>query len=184
MFARTPGQGGAGSTVYLGQLEPAHPRAGSSAMTRTASAASLLHAAVQDLHAGKRLLADRLPGLSAAAGPELATLLREEAAHATAAGERLLATGLDPAGPRNLWMTGVLDDAARDARSHQRGRLLDIALVGAIRKAKAAEMVSGDTALALARAVADDIMAAAVAANQAEDIAADQALRALLDRLA
>lgn len=54
-------------------------------MTRISSAASLLHTAVQDLCAGKRDAAARLPGLSAAAhDPKLVKLLSAEAARADA----------------------------------------------------------------------------------------------------
>jgi ferritin-like metal-binding protein YciE len=152
-------------------------------MTRTASAAALLHAAIQDLHAGKRLQAGRLPALADAAGDPLAALLRAEADRAAAQAARLEATGLDPSGPANLWMAGILDDATRDSRSHQPGRLLDIALVGAVRKGKAAEIVSGETALALAAETGDAAIAAAVRANYDEEVAADRALRALLGAL-
>jgi len=149
-------------------------------MTPTASAASLLHVACQDLHAGKAMQAERLPALADAAGRELAGLIREEAARAEAQAGRLAGTGLDTAGPANLWMAGILDDAARDARSHQPGRLRDIALIGALRKAKAAEIVSSETAIALAGELGNAALAAAVAAHRAEEIASDRALRRLL----
>jgi len=149
-------------------------------MTQTASAASLLHIACQDLHAGKAMQAERLPALAAAAGELLAGLIRAEAERAGAQAARLADTGLDTAGPANLWMAGILDDAARDAESHQAGRLRDVALIGAVRKAKAAEIVSGETAIALAEELGDAALAAAVAANRAEEIASDGALKALL----
>lgn len=153
-------------------------------MTRTGSRAALLHVSVQDLHAGKAAQADRLPALAdAARDPALRALLGAEAERAAAQAERLAAAGGDMTGPANLWMTGVLDDAERDARSHQPGALLDVALVGAVRKAKAAEIVSDETALALARAEGLDAVAAAVAANRAEEIAADRALRERLAAL-
>ena len=151
-------------------------------MTRTASAAALLHAAAQDLHAGKRDAAARLPAIARAArDPALVGVLSAEADRAAAQAARLEGTGLDPSGPRNLWMAGVLDDAERDSRSTEPGRLLDIALVGAIRKAKAAEIVSSETALALAAELGDTALGAAVQANRDEEIATDHALA---DRLA
>jgi ferritin-like metal-binding protein YciE len=152
-------------------------------MTQTASAASLLHAACQDLHAGKRLQVERLPKIADAAGEALAQLIRDETARAEAQARRIEAAGVDTAGPRNLWMAGVLDDAERDSRSHQAGRLRDIALVGALRKGKAAEIVSGDTALALAAETGDAGLAEVVAANRAEEIATDRALATLLGEL-
>ena len=152
-------------------------------MTQTASAAGLLHAAVQDLHAAKRLQAGRLAKIAEAAGAELGALIREEAARADAQSRRIEAAGVDTSGPKNLWMAGVLDDAERDAKSHQPGRLRDIALIGALRKGKAAEIVSGDTAQALAAETGDDALAAVVRANRDEEIATDHALKALLNRL-
>ncbi len=152
-------------------------------MTRTASRAALLHIALQDLHAGKRAQAERLPAIAdAARDPALRALLEAEAARAGSQAERLAAGG-DMGGPDNLWIAGILDDAERDARSHQPGPLLDIALVGAVRKAKAAEIVSGETALALARVEAQAAIAAAVAANRDEEIAADRALKERLAAL-
>lgn len=148
-------------------------------MTRTASRAALLHVAVEDLRAGKALLAERLPALSEAASDrELVALLRGEAERAGRQRDRIDAAGSFAAGPKNLWMIGILDDADRDARSHQPGALLDIALVGAVRKAKAAEIVSHETALALVEAVG--ALAEVLANLRDEDAATDHALRARL----
>jgi ferritin-like metal-binding protein YciE len=47
-------------------------------------------------------------------------------------------------------MAGVADDARRDTKSVEKGPLLDAAIIGAIRKAKAAQIVSYDTAVAVA----------------------------------
>lgn len=152
-------------------------------MTQTASAAGLLHAAVQDLHAAKRLQAERLPPLAQAAGADLAALIEAESVRAEAQAARIERAGVDTSGPANLWMTGILDDADRDARSHQAGRLRDIALVGALRKGKAAEIVSGDTALALAAETGNAALADMVRANREEEVAADRELKALLGEL-
>ena len=153
-------------------------------MTQTSSAASLLHAAMQDLHAAKRLQVERFPGIAEAAGERLAALIAREIALAGEQAQRIEAAGVDTAGPKNLWMAGVLDDAERDARSHQAGRLRDIALIGAVRKGKAAEIVSDETALALAYATGDQAIAAVVTASRDEEIASDRALKALLLYLA
>lgn len=153
-------------------------------MTHIASAASLLYAAVQDLHAGKRDAAERLPGIAEqATGAALRTLLQEEGARAAAQAARLEAAGLDSAGPENLWMAGILDDSERDGRSTQPGRLLDIALVGAIRKGVAAQIVSSETAMALASETGDAALGAAVALNAEEEVATDRALKTILQRL-
>ncbi|HEU0043631.1 DUF892 family protein [Sphingomonas sp.] len=153
-------------------------------MTQIGSAASLLHAAAQDLHDGKRQAAERLPGIAALASDMgLRAILLAEAERATEQAARLEATGLDTGGPENLWMSGILDDADRDGRSTQPGRLLDIALIGAVRKAKAAEIVSSETAVVLAAELADEPLSAAVQANYAQEIAADRALKARLTAL-
>ena len=153
-------------------------------MTRTSSLPALLHVAVQDLHAGKLLLRDRLPALAKTAGDAaLVGLIEAEAARAGDQADRLAAAGGDMAGPDNLWMSGILDDADRDARSDGRGRILDVALVGAIRKAKAAEIVSSETAIALAGATGQESILAAVSENRTEEIAADRALKERLAAL-
>lgn len=152
-------------------------------MTRIASGPALLHAALQDIHAGCCDQASRLPDV-AADDPGLRQVLKAERAGSTARADRLAAVGLNPAGPANLWMSGVLDDAERDAASTEPGRLLDIALAGAIRKGKAAEVVACDTALALARAQGDQAIEAAVEAIRAEVAAADAALLSVIVRLA
>lgn len=149
-----------------------------------ASAAALLHAAAQDLHAGKLDAAQRLPGIAGqASDADLRELLTAEAVRAGEQAERLAGTGLNPAGPKNLWMAGILDDAERDGRSTEPRRLLDIALVGAVRKAKAAEIVSSETVIALARELDDAALEAAVRANRDEEIATDRALKARLAAL-
>lgn len=153
-------------------------------MNRTPSAAALLHVALQDLHAGKAMQAERFGAIAGAArDPALRAVLAEEIVRAGAQAKRL-ATLTDVGGaPENLWMKGVLDDAARDARSHQPGAILDIALVGAIRKAKAAEIVSTETALSLAAREAP-AMLPALEANCEEEITTDRALRERLSVLA
>lgn len=151
---------------------------------KTASRAALLHVALQDLHAGKAMQVDRLGDIvEAASDPALRALLAEEIARAGVQGERLAGLADVAGAPENLWMKGVLDDAGRDAQSHQHGAIRDIALVGAIRKAKAAEIVSTETALALAAAEAPE-MRAALEANRHEEIASDAALRETLAALA
>ena len=151
-------------------------------MTKTSSHAALLRIACQDLHAGKVLLGRRLPALRGAASePALVRAIDDLVAGALVQAERFAALGLDLDAPRNLWMTGILDDADRDAGSHEPGVLLDIALVGALRKAMAAQIVSSETAIALARQADLPDFAAAAERNRADEVAAD---RQLSDRLA
>ena len=148
-------------------------------MTKTGNLAALLHVAAQDLRAGAEMLEERLPAVrDAATDAALKAVIDREL---TEARERV--ARLPGGGPTNLWMKGVLDDADRDARSHQPGPVLDIALVGAVRKAKAAEIVSYDTAIALAERLEGGAMAATLTAGRAACVRADAALRVRLAAL-
>ena len=154
-------------------------------MSKIKSKDALLQTCIEDLDAGKRLLVRHIPQLAKrCADPALQALVADMAASAADQSARLRATGLVDGGPANLWMAGILDDAARDARSTAAGPLLDVALIGALRKARAAEIVSDDTAIALAEAMGRTDVRDAVAAIQAEERASDQALAARLDLLA
>lgn len=146
-------------------------------MSITRSAAALLHVALQDLHAGKSAQSKRLPGLAErCTDAGLVALVAAEADHAARqAGDIAAVTDVD--GPENLWMAGILDDAERDTHQTQPGRLLDVALIGAIRKAKAAEIVSSETAMALARELDVGDALAVAEANRAAEIATDRALK-------
>ena len=100
------------------------------------------------------MLAGRLPGiLYHADDGTLRDILGAQITQSQSQAERLRATGEDVAGPPNLWMAGILDDAERDTQSIVAGPLLDVALIGAIRKAKAAEIVSYETAVATAESL-------------------------------
>ncbi|WP_419826333.1 DUF892 family protein [Sphingomonas sp.] len=150
----------------------------------TASAPALLHVALQDIHAGKIDAAERLLVLAAACDdPALAEIVRAEALRAAGQARRIRDAGVDVSGPANLWMAGILEDAERDTRQTQPGRLLDVALVGAIRKAKAAEIVSSETAIALAREVGVTDLLAVSEENLGEEIETDRSLKARLAAL-
>lgn len=147
-------------------------------MAVSRSAPALLHVALDDLHAGKRAQAARLAALARhCTDAPLATLLAEEAARAGEQAARIRAVAPALSDQTNLWIGGILDDAERDTRQTQPGDLLDVALVGAIRKAKAAEIVSSETALALAGQVDADAIHAAIAANRADEVATDRRLK-------
>lgn len=153
-------------------------------MTRTASAAALLHVCLQDLHAGKAMQVERLGVLvEAVQDGDLKAVLRSEISQVVEQRDRLAALADVSGAPTNLWMKGVLDDAERDTQSHQPGRLLDIAAIGAVRKAKAAEIVSSETAITLAANEASALLAV-LQSNREEEIATDRALRARLLALA
>ena len=150
-------------------------------MVTTSSAAALLHVALQDLHAGKEAQAVRLPALAAQCHDAvLKKLVDAEAARAASQAARIRGVAANVTGTENLWMAGILDDAERDTKQTQPGRLLDIALIGAIRKAKAAEIVSSETAMALAREVDVSDLLVAVTANRTEEIETDRGLKSRL----
>lgn len=149
-------------------------------MGRTNTREALFTSCVQDLHAGELLLVERLPEiLDYADDPPLRDILNAQITQSRLQAERLRASGEDVAGPPNLWMAGILDDAHRDTQSIVAGPLLDVALIGAIRKAKAAEIVSYETAVATAEALGDPGAAICTAILQ-EERTADAALHARL----
>ena len=153
-------------------------------MTLTETAPALLHVALQDLHGGKIMQSERLPAIASRCGDEaLIDLIRAEASRADAQAKRLVDAGAQTDGDPNIWMAGIIDDAGRDTRTTQPGRLLDIAIVGAVRKAKAAEIVSSETAMALARGAGELDLLAAVSANRAEEIETDRLLKVRLSAL-
>lgn len=150
----------------------------------TDSLSALLLVAAQDLHAGARLLATALPRLARSVEDQaLATLLKEAAAQSEIQATRLSATGLAMDGPPNLWMKGIVSDARRDSRTIMPGPLLDLALIGAVRKSLAAEIVSYETLIVLARSMANADMSDVAARNLAERRAADRQMSALLERV-
>jgi len=149
-------------------------------MSLTASRAALLHVALQDLRAGKQLLIERLlPLAETASDSGLQDVIERDRANARRHAARLDGMADLAGAPANLWMSGILDDAERDARSHQPGAILDTALIGALRKAKAAEIVSIETAMALAGSESPTMLPA-LSANHAEDRAIETRLARLL----
>ena len=150
-------------------------------MTSTDTLDKLLIACVQDLYAGAILMAERLPKLAVRVDDAaLKSVLLEQAEDSRTHAEALQQTGWDTDGPANLWMKGILKDAKRDSKSIAPGPLLDVALIGAIRKGFAAEIVSYETAVAVADALGESGVRDAATSNSAQRQAADHALRNLL----
>lgn len=116
----------------------------------------LLIDCLHDLSDGHRQLSRRLGDTIAGAtdDPSFGQVLQLLGRDAGEAAEELKSASdqlsLKEPDASNLWMKGILDDAERDIEMIDRGRLLDIALVGAIQKALASCDVSFDTALAVA----------------------------------
>lgn len=113
----------------------------------------LLCVALRDLREGRRVVADRLPEVASATGT-LDTRLAFHSLIARSTEEMgVLAEMLrEPDGEPNLWAGGILDDACRDVASTAAGPVRDVALIGAIRKFLAADIVSLETAIGLAPA--------------------------------
>jgi ferritin-like metal-binding protein YciE len=153
-------------------------------MSETATKGALLQACVQDLYAARQVAMERQPCVTRKAGPELTVLLEELTANLAEEAERFESTDISLEGPENLWMAGVMDDAERDTRSIARGALLDTALIGAVRKGVAADAVSLETAIAVARSLGREDIAALVEAMRARSSRHDGSLRAMLDKIA
>ena len=158
-------------------------------MARTKTLESLFETCLRDLHRGEILTVERSPAIGEHADDARlgALFARNEAASAAQAKRIKQAAseaGLDTDGPENIWMTGILDDAERDCETIAPGPPLDIALIGALRKAKQAEVVSYETAIVVAKALGRDDAAAALEMTRAEECAIDEELRSLQASLA
>lgn len=151
------------------------------------TAQALLVNALQDLHDAERVMAERLPAIADEASDiSLRELLDEDAARSTSH-QRKVATLLERRdaeieGAPNIWLSAILDDAARDIKTVEKGTLLDIALIGAIRKGKQAERVSYETAIALAEALGGED-APTLEAIRNEEATNDAVLMAILAEL-
>jgi ferritin-like metal-binding protein YciE len=145
----------------------------------------LLLTAVQDLYDAECAMIERLPAIAEyVSDPTLARLLADDVARSREQAERLAGIARDlgdkPKGPANIWLRAILDDADRDIRSTAAGVLLDIALVGAIRKGKHAECVSYETAIALADALSRAEDSQLLQASRDEEERTDSGLQRLL----
>ena len=158
-------------------------------MRNVVSLRGLMIDCVQDLREGEAITLKRLPsvvdGLVDGCASDILTRRltcarrREADLEATAA-----ELAVSSCGPQNIWMSGMLDDAQRDIETVEPGPLLDIALVGAVRKMVTASLVSYETAAAVA-----DRLGLAAAGRRAvrardEEAEADAGLQAALRRLA
>jgi ferritin-like metal-binding protein YciE len=158
-------------------------------MAEVETPAALLAMALQDLLDGEGALVERLPDVEGSARDDaLKALIAEDRSRSKAQRDALRAMlrelGEDDGDSPNIWLRAILDDAANDARTIAAGRLRDIALTGALRKAKQAERVSYETAMALATQLGMDEAAEDLRRIRDEEQAADEALAKGLERLA
>lgn len=157
-------------------------------MAEVEDSGALLLMALRDLHDAEMAMAGRSAKLHGdCEDGELRGLIAEDGARserqAGDLAEIARSLGAEPHGPANIWLRAILDDADNDARTIAAGPLRDIALVGALRKAKQSERVSYETALALAEAMALDEAAETLRIIRDEEAAADEALAGVLVRL-
>lgn len=149
-------------------------------MSKTATEQELLQACIQDLYAARRLAAERLSCVAGQATTELAAAIEKLRQDYAREAEQLDETGLAQGGPDNLWMAGILDDAERDTRSIKQGQLLDTALIGAVRKAVAADGMSLETAVEVARSLGNAHVQTLAETLRKRSSHADDTLRDLL----
>ncbi len=154
-------------------------------MAEVQTRAALFVDCLQDLWMGERASLDAWADLArSASAPELRDALHRHERETREQFERLERIARDlrvePSGPENLWMTGMLHDARRDTETVEPGSLLDVALIGAWRKIEEAEAASYETAVAVARALGRSGDAEALAASLAEERGQDVRLLALL----
>ena len=158
-------------------------------MAEVETAAALLVMALQDLLDGEAALVERLPDAEGSARDErLKALVTEDRSRSESQRDTLRALlrelEEDEGDSPNIWLRAILDDAANDAATIAAGPLRDIALTGALRKAKQAERVSYETAIALAAQLGRGEAAETLRRIRDEEQAADEALAEVLERLA
>ena len=154
-------------------------------MSRTATDRDLLLTCLQDLLAGAQAFAERYPPVADQADDhELRDQLRKLTDHASERAKRLNEIAGAAGGPENLWMSGILDDAGRDVETITKGRHLDLALIGGVRKALVADLVSHETAIALAKTIGDGTVTEKLEEGRKELDQFDKTLAALLATIA
>lgn len=154
-------------------------------MSDTSSPEDLLQLCLWDLVAAGRLVASRLPVLLDHVDDlVLCREFDQVVAEFDMRADRLSTLAIREEGPCNLWMAGMLDDAERDTRTIDRGRKLDIAMIGAVRKMLHAEAASIETAMALGERLLEYEAAKSVSDCHSECLERDAILRALLQKLA
>jgi ferritin-like metal-binding protein YciE len=157
-------------------------------MAEVETAQALLIMALKDLFDGEAALFERLGGVAdASSDSELERLITEDRARSRSQRDHLAAVleklGEPPEGSENVWLRAILDDADNDASTIARGPLRDIALTGALRKAKQAERVSYETAMALAELIGLAEAMQTLRRHRDEEQAADETLAGLLTKL-
>lgn len=153
-------------------------------MSCTTGPEALFRVCLQDLRAGRLLGVEQLPEIAARVGSPLADEITELTRVYQDEIAQLQELGGAGEAPENLWMGGILDDAKRDTETIAPGSLLEIAIVGAVRKALSADAVSLETAEAVADNIARQSAAQTINRMKMRAREMDGRLRELLFRLA
>lgn len=156
-------------------------------MKKTSTVQELLIVALRDLNDGEHAVVERISSFAAGVSPALARHIDDERERATRKYARLEkaldALGASPTDAPNIWLRAELDDAVRDYETIVPGPLRDIALVGALRKAKQSERVSYETVIGLAAVTGNADLEASLLLCRDEEVAADATLARLLQDL-
>lgn len=158
-------------------------------MTRKTDWTELFRLCLVDLRNGETALKERLPPVAEKVSDDpLRETFRNVEGPAisaeTALGNILKSLKLDTGGEANIWMRGILDDMVRDTRTIEPGETLDTALIGALRKALAAAIVSYDSAIAVAGRLEKTEAAEALTEIRGDKQNHDSALAGVMRRLA
>jgi ferritin-like metal-binding protein YciE len=159
------------------------------ALAKVTSLQALMIECLRDLRAGEADTLDRFPAVvdavtdARAAGALRRRLsdARHRAESLDTLGEKL---GTEAGGEDNIWMRGMIDDAEGDMQTEEPGPLLDLALIGAVRKMVNASLVSYETAIAVADRLGNADASAAFTAARGQEEEAEQSLRAALFAIA
>ena len=146
-------------------------------MSTATASGELFSVCIEDLVAGRRQAAERLPQIARSAGSSLAAVIAGLGRAFADQAARMEELCGESEGMQNIWIKGILDDASRDTKTIAEGPLLDIALIGAVRKALVADCASLETASSLARSCNEESLVAEIyaIAGQVRDF--DQMLR-------
>ena len=125
---------------------------------QTSSRHELLIVALQDLGQGRAVILERMPAVEEATVDTDTCAILDEI-RVAADDEQAILDGLASGSGDmpNLWASGIFDDACRDISTTAVGVVRDIALIGAIRKLLASDIVSLETALRLGARQHSDI---------------------------
>ncbi|MBB3764714.1 DUF892 family protein [Sphingomicrobium lutaoense] len=150
---------------------------------------SLLMMALQDLCDGERQMAERLPEVRGWLASEIMQSIVEEDARRSAEQRDAFAHFIEQVDAsrgeaNNIWVNAILEDARNDAETIVRGPLRDVALAGALRKAKQSQRVSYQTAIALARNLEKMAMAERMVQMAQDAEETDEKLARAMERMA